>query len=282
MPDDAPVEGIACQRYAVGAEDVRGPPAPPAHAGAHGHDCEVARAAAEIPDQDPFVAPETRLVGVRGGDRFVLVHDLVEAGHVHGRPQAVGREPIEVRVRRVGEMHGAPEHDPPRRRPRRKPEVVVQVPAEERDQRLEGVVPGPDAGPLERPIGEIGLERLQEPALGLRLEILLDRGGPGDRWLPGLEVQHGGKRRLPPDRGRELHEPGVACRVGDRHGAVRGAEIDADPGGNRLHALHNPASVPRIAAAAPCRCPFQAGAGVLTASTASGRRSVGPGGGRAQ
>ena len=106
------------------------------------------------------------------------------------------------------------EDDPPRRRPRRKAEPIAHVLADERDQLLEGVVLRADAGAFERPIREVGLQRLDEAALGLRREIALDRLRPGDRRLPRLEVQHRRKRRARPVRGGKLREPRSA--VGDR------------------------------------------------------------------
>ena len=109
--------------------------------------------------------------------------------------------------------------------------------ADERDQLLEGVVLRADAGAFERPIREVGLQRLDEAALGLRREIALDRLRPRDRRLPRLEVQHRRKRRTRTVRGGKLSEAGSAGGIDEGDGAVGRAEIDPYPGigGNGGH-----------------------------------------------
>ena len=149
-----------------------------AHAGPDRDDREVARAAAEVADQDPLVALQSRFVRVGGRDRLVLEDDLLEAGEPDRRQQAVGGERVELGVGRVREMDRPAEDDPPRRRPRRKARAVAHVLADERDQLLERVVLRADAGAFERPVREVGLQRLDEAALGLRREIALDRLAP--------------------------------------------------------------------------------------------------------
>ena len=123
-------------------------------------------------------------------------------------------------------------------------ELIAHVLADQRDQFLERVVLRADAGAFERAIGEVGLQRLDEAALGLRREIALDRLRSGDRRLLRLEVEHRRKRRPRPVRGRKLREPGRAVGVNERDGAVGRAEIDSDPGGlSQAVTLH---SCPRV------------------------------------
>ena len=248
VADDALVEGVAGDRHAVGADDVRGAPAALTHARPDGDDREVAGAAAEVADQDPLVALQPRLVGVRGRDRLVLEHDLVEAGEADRRQQTFGGERVELGVGRVGEVHRPAEDDPPRRRPRREPELIAHVLADERDQLLERVVLRADAGSFERPVREVRLQRLDEAALRLRRKVAFDRRRSCDRRLLWLEVQDRRKGRPGAVSARELREMGRARGVNKGDGAVRRAEIDSYPGGRRVHF---PLSVPITPAAAP-------------------------------
>ena len=128
-------------------------------------------------------------------------------------------------------MDRAAEDDPPRRGPRRKPELVAHVPGDERDQLLQRVVLRADRRPLEGAVAEVGLQRLDEAALRLRGEIAFDRRRSGDRGRPRLEVEDGGKG-LPPAAGRRKRDELRRSRfVDDGNRAVRGAEVDTHPRG---------------------------------------------------
>src|SRR6185436_5024951 len=111
IADDALVEGIAGQRHAVGADDVGRAASPLADAWSNRNDREVARAAAEVADENTLVVLEPRFVGIGGSDRFVLEHDLLEARKPHRAQESTDGKVVEFRVGRVGEMDRASEHN---------------------------------------------------------------------------------------------------------------------------------------------------------------------------
>jgi len=69
------------------------------------------------PDQDPFVFPQPRFVRIRGGDRLVLEHDLVEPRQADRCEEAFGGKRVEPGIAGVREVHRAAEHNPARLRP---------------------------------------------------------------------------------------------------------------------------------------------------------------------
>jgi hypothetical protein len=84
---------------------------------------------------------------------------------------------------------------------------------------------------IEQAAGEVGLHRLNQPARRLRVQITLDRVGPGDHTeLAGssavmfVKIKDGSKRRFALES-RQLHSP---VGLGEREGAIGCAKIESD------------------------------------------------------
>ena len=107
--------------------------------------------------------------------------------------------------------------------------VLVLSTEKERDQLFEGVVLRANPGAFESAVGEVRLQRLDEAAFGLGREVAFDRRGAGDRRRPGREIQHRGERRSWTVDGRKRGQARRLVTLGERHRAVGGAKIDADP-----------------------------------------------------
>ena len=157
------------------------PPAALLDARADRDDGEVAGAAAEVTDQNQLVPFQPGLVGICGRDRLELEDDLVEASELDGRHQSLRRVSDRACVRRIGEMHRPAEHDAPRRRRGQEPSsspmcLTINAISFSSVYRCD-----PIDGAVESAVGEIRLERLDEAALGIGLEIALDRRGAGQR-----------------------------------------------------------------------------------------------------
>ena len=192
MPHQVPVERVAGQRHAVGAQDVRRPASAVAHARAHGDYGEVARAAAEVADQDALVAREPGLVRVGRSDGLVFEGKLVEPRQAEGVTQPTLGKRVEVDVGRQREVHRPAEHRASRGRPRK---MIADVLPKQRDEPLEPEVFRADDGALEATVRQVRLQRLDESTLVLGGQVALDRGPAGRCRLSRLEVQHRGEGR---------------------------------------------------------------------------------------
>ena len=104
LADDLPVESVAGDGHTVGADDVARASAPPL-VRAHAQNGKVARAAAEVANQDELVAIERLLVAVRRSHRLVLEHDVGEPALRNRGAQPSQRELVIFLIQRVGKMN---------------------------------------------------------------------------------------------------------------------------------------------------------------------------------
>jgi hypothetical protein len=181
---------------------------------------EVGGAAAEIGDHDLLLAIEPRRVARRRADRLVLEHHVVEPGlgqrvlHPRHRARVVVRRPGAPVAHRPADHRAAPEVDRRRRPdlPQVRRDHVVDLPASAEDRR-----------PRERRARQVRLDRLDQPALPLGLQVARDRRRARRQPAAGLEVQHG----APVRRTGERHQLHLALRVGDRDRRVGRSKVDA-------------------------------------------------------
>ena len=179
LADDLPVERVAGNGHAVIADNVFLGAAAPFHAGTDVQNRKIARAAAEIADQNQLILLQRPLVAVRRRNRLVLEHNLVKAALLDGFQQARQREPIVAVVLRVREMDRPPHDDAARHRRERARRFDEQVVDDERNHVLQRVPLRKHAGGVEAPIGEVRFERLNQPAFLLGAQVTLD--GPRSR-----------------------------------------------------------------------------------------------------
>ena len=193
MSNDSPVERITGQCDAGRADDVLGCALPAALRRPDSQDGEVARAASEVPDQNELVPIERLLVTVGRCNWLELEHDFSEPACRNRISQPPERELVIRRVVGIREMHRTSDHDA-----RRRPSTIVhgrssvvclciiqQVPEDERDHVFEGVPLREHAGAVEPPVGEICLQRLNQPSLLFRFKVALQRSGSGSGCQPG-------------------------------------------------------------------------------------------------
>src|SRR5579859_1683335 len=113
--------------------------------------------------------------------------------------------------------------------------IEPQIREDAGDQILKGEVAAQDFGAGEIVRAQVALQRLNEPALLLRIEIMFDRGGAGprtDTQMPtlanALHVEHRAEGLRLAAAPREAHQIDLAPGRGQCDGAVGGAEVDAD------------------------------------------------------
>src|SRR5262245_21986707 len=109
------------------------------HGGANAQDGEVARAAAEVANQNQFVVTEPLLVAVCGGDRLVFKDDFGETAALDRRIQARDGEVIVSFDAGVREMDGPSRHQLSRQLRERAERSGEEMMQDEGDQVLEGV-----------------------------------------------------------------------------------------------------------------------------------------------
>jgi hypothetical protein len=132
------------------------------------------------------------------------------------------------------EVDGATDHDALAERSELLLGLRAEVGEEEGEEIDDGVRAREDAGRLEAAIGDVGLERLDEAALALGLEVAIDGAWPGDGLVAtarvpsiGMEVEDGAKGVGGAALVAEARQRD-AIAVRDADGAVGGAEVEAD------------------------------------------------------
>ncbi len=219
---DATVEGVAGQRHPVGAEDRVLATRLPAQRGTDPEQREVAGAAAEVGDQDELVALEIALVVVGRRDRLVLEDHVGVARVAEGRAQSRERKLDGGLVGGVGEAHRASHHDAPGKRVAALLGLLAQAAQDDADQRLQTVGLAEDRGRAEVAGREEALERLDQAARLIGVEVAVDRLGSGQlehraASVLALEVEdraEGGRlAAVVPGR---THKLGRAVAVGER------------------------------------------------------------------
>ena len=108
----------------------------------HMHEGEIARAAAEIPDQDQFVMVERRFVVVRSRHRLHLKLNGFKSGNPEGLAESSLREVIRRLVFGSDEMNRAAHHSGTNFHPELTPGLLTQIYKNPRDQFLQ---PDPSA-----------------------------------------------------------------------------------------------------------------------------------------
>ncbi len=236
MADDAGVEGVSGEAEAGVAEDALGA-RDGAAGGADVDEGEVAGSAAEVADEDEFVAAEGGLVGVGGGDGFELEGDGVEAGVEEGGFEAGEGEGVILVGFGADEADGAANGGVVDGLLEGKFGVEAEVGEDAGDEVFDGVATAEDFGSGEGAAGEVGLEGLDEAALGVGGEVVLDGGGAGEAFdlrATGLfalfEIEDGAGGLGGGGGGGEGDEFDVAAGEREGDGAVGGAEVDADGG----------------------------------------------------
>lgn len=237
MAHDAAVEGIAREGDTLGAQDGAVAAAP--RVGADAQQAEVARAAAEVGDEDQLVLGEPALVVIGRGHRLVLEHQRlgVEPGAAQRGTQPSHRVGVVLGRVGAGEAH-RPANDDARRRAAAKPDRGgPEVGGDQADHHLQRVDRCEHLRRAKRPARQVRLHRLDEPAFAVPAEVAVDRVGPGHAEraavaaaLLGVEVEDGPERRR--RRAAEMRQAHAGVvRDGDR--AVRRAEVEPE---RRRHA----------------------------------------------
>jgi hypothetical protein len=130
---------------------------------AHAHDGHVERAAAEVEDQHGLRALDGQRVGEGGRDRCPEGH-LRVTRQARGARQALLRARVVRGRARADEVHRAPEHDLLDRRAQRLLGAQARLAHEQRDQVLERVVARPHGRAAVAGLGEVALDRAEQPA----------------------------------------------------------------------------------------------------------------------
>ncbi len=97
--------------------------------------------------------------------------------------KALEREGLVRGVVRVGEVHRPTDARCASRAARGLLGARAQIEEEQREEVDERMGPPEDARRLEAPVREVRLQRLDQAAFALRLEVAIDRVGPADRLV---------------------------------------------------------------------------------------------------
>ena len=119
---------------------------------------EVARAAAEVADEDRGRPGQSLLVGIRGGNRLVLEDRVDDPGQLERFAQACEREVVVLPAARDGEVHRTPD-DRPRRQGTEAFFAGPDQPLHDQgDQLRERALPSADGGAGKAGIAQVRLQ----------------------------------------------------------------------------------------------------------------------------
>lgn len=213
---------------------------------AYAKEREVTGAAAEVADEDEFVAIEGGFMGVGSGDGLEFKIDMLEAGDGKSFAKTRDGELIVVLIVGADEAHGTADDGGVNRLAELLFSGFAQVFEHAGDEIFKLVAAAEDLSTGEGAAGEMGLERLDETAFFVGLEIALDGVGAGEGVDAAgcacgfrlFKIEDGAERwRLnrAEREGDELHR---AVGGHNRDGAIGGSKVDADRGSRILKILH--------------------------------------------
>ena len=246
LAHDPGVEGVAGQTDSAVAEQILRLAAALAHAGANVKQREVAGAAAKVTDEDQLVVIEGGFVGVRCRHGLHFKINPIKAGSRKGLAQAREGIGLILFLLRAHKTYRAAHHGVADRSVELLFRLAAQIGENAGNEIFESVMTAKYRCSGQGAIGQIGFERLNQPALVLSREVVFDgrRARPGMGSYPVglfglLQIKDRAKGKgLARKCGKGDHfHLRSAGGTGDR--AVGGAEVNTDGRDLVLRLLHS-------------------------------------------